>query len=43
MMAVYSHVPRKALDEAASALEPEAAPSTVVLEFAARGLDAPVS
>ena len=29
MMAVYSHVRRKALDEAASALEPEAAPSTV--------------
>jgi integrase len=29
MMAVYSHVRRKALDEAASALEPEAAPDTV--------------
>jgi hypothetical protein len=29
MMAVYSHVRRKALDEAASALEPEAAADTV--------------
>ena len=29
MMAVYSHVRRKALDEAASALEPEAASSPV--------------
>jgi len=29
MMAVYSHVRRKALDGAASALEPEAAPTTV--------------
>jgi Phage integrase family len=29
MMAVYSHVRRKALNDAASALEPEAAPDTV--------------
>jgi Phage integrase family len=29
MMAVYSHVRRKALDEAATALEPDAAPGPV--------------
>lgn len=29
MMAVYSHVPKEAVDEAATALDPDAAPGTV--------------